>query len=123
MYHAECAGEHIEVLSEIPPYLDPDECTAPMLDGLEADYRRCDLYYNYTRLFLEDPDELLDAIQRRKYLISQGIIHIRSTQKLQQKTCRVCGRSLPWNWPYALCDDCHRQGGMNLPQRRGRRRG
>ena len=123
MYHAECAGEHIEVLSEIPPYLDPDECTAPMLDGLEADYRRCDLYYNYTRLFLEDPDELLDAIQRRKYLISQGIIHILSTQKLQQKTCRVCGRSLPWNWPYALCDDCHRQGGMNLPQRRGRRRG
>ncbi|MBQ1365766.1 MAG: hypothetical protein IIY60_08135, partial [Clostridia bacterium] len=24
-----------------------------MLDSLEADYRRCDLYYNYARLFLE----------------------------------------------------------------------
>ncbi len=125
MYHAECASEHVEVLSEIPPYLDPEDCTAAMLDGLEADYRRCDLYYNYTRLFLEEPDALLDAIQRRKYLISQGIIHILSTQKLQQRTCRVCGRALPWNWPYALCDACHRQGGAPSrggPAKRSRRR-
>ena len=109
MYQAECRREHIDVLSEIPEYLDPEECTIQMLDGLEADYRRCDLYYNYARLFLESPDAVLEEIQRRKYLISQGIIHILSTQRLQQKTCPGCGRALPWNWPYRLCDACHRR--------------
>ncbi len=108
MYHAECIGQHVEVLNEIPGMLDPEECTIYMLDGLEADYRRCDLYYNYARLFLEDPDDVLDEIQRRKDLISRGIIHILSTQKLQQKTCRSCKKRLPWNWPYRLCDACYR---------------
>ena len=44
MYHAESAQEHVDVLSQIPPMLNPEECTILMLDGLEADYRRCDLY-------------------------------------------------------------------------------
>ena len=68
------------------------------------------LYYNYTRLFLEDPEPLLQEIQRRKDLISQGIVHILSTQKLQQRTCPSCRRRLPWNWPYRLCDACHSTG-------------
>ena len=109
MYHAEAHQEHIEVLLEIPGLLNPEDCGIDMLDGLEADYRRCDLYYNYTRLFLPEPDEILEEIQRRKDLISQGIIHILSTQKLQQKTCRSCKRRLPWNWPYSLCDACFRK--------------
>ena len=76
----------------------------------QADYRRCDLYYNYTRLFLPEPDGLLAEIQRRKDLISQGIVHILSTQKLQQRTCPSCKRHLPWNWPYRLCDGCYGRG-------------
>ena len=110
MYHAECHGEHIAVLPELPEMPDPEGCTIRMLDDLEADYRRCDLYYNYARLFLEDPDPLLAEIQRRKDLISQGIVHILSTQKLQQRTCPSCRRRLPWNWPYRLCDACHSAG-------------
>ena len=110
MYHAECRGQHISVLPELPEMQDPESCTIRMLDTLEADYRRCDLYYNYTRLFLEDPDPLLQEIQRRKDLISQGIVHILSTQKLQQRVCPSCRRRLPWNWPYRLCDACHSAG-------------
>jgi len=110
MYHAESHGTHISVLPELPEIEDPDSCTVRMLDSLEADYRRCDLYYNYTRLFLEDPDPLMQEIQRRKDLISQGIVHILSTQKLQQRTCPSCRRRLPWNWPYRLCDTCHGTG-------------
>ncbi len=110
MYHAECRSRHVSVLPELPEQRDPEECTVRMLDVLEADYRRCDLYYNYTRLFLEDPDPLLAEIQRRKDLISQGIVHILSTQKLQQRVCPSCRRRLPWNWPYRLCDACHSVG-------------
>jgi ATP-dependent RNA helicase SUPV3L1/SUV3 len=115
MYRAECNGEHIEVESELPWPPEPEDCTTAMLDGLEADYRCCDLYYNYARLFLEDPDDILEEIQRRKGLISEGIIHILSTQKLQQRTCPSCKAPLPWNWPYRVCDVCH-------DRQRGRRR-
>ena len=110
MYHAECRGEHIDVMPEMPEIIEPESCTIRMLDELEADYRRCDLYYNYTRLFLPEPDNLLAEIQRRKDLISQGIVHILSTQKLQQRTCPSCKRHLPWNWPYRLCDSCYGRG-------------
>ncbi len=110
MYHAECRKEHIDVLPEMPEILEPESCTIRMLDAMEADYRRCDLYYNYVRLFLEEPDGLLAEIQRRKDLISQGIVHILSTQKLQQRTCPSCRRHLPWNWPYRLCDSCYGRG-------------
>ena len=106
MYHAECRGEHIDVMPEMPEIIEPESCTIRMLDEMEADYRRCDLYYNYTRLFLPEPDKLMAEIQRRKDLISQGIVHILSTQKLQQRTCPSCKRHLPWNWPYRLCDSC-----------------
>ena len=110
MYHAECRGEHIDVMPEMPEIMEPESCAIRMLDELEADYRRCDLYYNYTRLFLPEPDNLLAEIQRRKDLISQGIVHILSTQKLQQRTCPSCKRHLPWNWPYRLCDSCYGKG-------------
>ena len=110
MYHAECRGEHIDVMPEMPEIVEPESCTIRMLDGLEADYRRCDLYYNYTRLFIPEPDNLLAEIQRRKDLISQGIVHILSTQKLQQRTCPSCKRHLPWNWPYRICDSCYGRG-------------
>ncbi|MBQ6234003.1 MAG: hypothetical protein IJJ80_10920 [Clostridia bacterium] len=109
MYQAECRHEHAQILEEIPESLVPEDCTVFMLDGLEADYRRCDLYYNYARLFLSEPDEILNEIQRRKDLISQGIIHILSTQKLSARTCISCKRRLPWNWPYRLCDNCYKR--------------
>ncbi len=110
MYHAESSGDHLDVLPELPGIRAPEECTVPDLDTLEADYRRCDLCYNYARLFLDAPEKTLEEIQRRKDLISQGIVHILSTQKLPQKTCASCRRRLPWNWPYRLCDSCfHRR--------------
>jgi ATP-dependent RNA helicase SUPV3L1/SUV3 len=118
MYHAECHGEHIDVIPEMPEILDPESCTIRMLDAMEADYRRCDLYYNYTRLFLPEPEKLMDEIQRRKDLISRGIVHILSTQKLQQRTCPSCRRHLPWNWPYRLCDSCYGNGHGNGRWRR-----
>ena len=109
MYHAECIHEHVEVVAELPAYVNPEECTIEMLDRLEADYRRCDLYYNYARLFLEEPEPVLDEIGSRKSLLSKGIIHILSTQKLQARTCESCHARLPWNWPYRVCDSCYRR--------------
>ena len=55
----------------------------------------------------------MQEIQYVKGQISQGIIHILSTQRLQQRACPLCKGYLPWNWPYRLCDNCYRrQHGM-----------
>ena len=123
LYHAQCAGETVDVPAALPEMRDPDECTIQVLDILEADFRRCDLYYNYARLFLSEPEKLLEEIQRRKDLISQGIIHILSTQKLQARKCKTCGRNLPWNWPYTMCDGCFRRENIRYGGPRGRRSG
>ncbi|MBQ8073271.1 MAG: hypothetical protein IJ231_05860 [Clostridia bacterium] len=120
MYHAESGGRHFDVEAILPAFRDPEACTVAMLDRLEGDYRLCDLCYNYARRFLENPESLLREIQQRKDLISSGIIHVLSTQKLPGRRCRTCGRSLSWNWPYAICDHCYAQG---QPQTHGGRRG
>ena len=111
MYHAEAAGRHFDVEGILPGLMDPESCTVAMLDRLEANYRRCDLCYNYARRFLEEPEELLRTIQQRKDLISAGIIHVLSTQKLPGRKCRQCGKRLPWNWPYSICDRCYQGSG------------
>ncbi len=110
MYHAEASDTHYDVWERLPEWINPEECTVRMLDRLEEDYRLCDLYYNYTRRFLEEPEKLLETIQQRKDLISSGIIHVLSTQKLQGRTCRKCGRRLAWDWPDSQCEACYRSG-------------
>ena len=112
MYHAESEGRHYDAEAILPDLLDPESCTVAMLDRLEGSYRLCDLCYNYVRRFLPEPDQLLATIQQRKDLISSGIIHVLSTQKLPGRKCRQCGRRLPWNWPYAICDRCYHDGGF-----------
>ena len=64
---------------------------------------------------LEEPEDILNAIQQRKDLISQGIIHVLSTQRLQEKQCPGFGRRLAWNWPHRLCDDCFLKQRRRLP--------
>ena len=109
MYHAESARRRYDVEAVLPELRDPESCTVAMLDRLEGDYRLCDLCYNYARRFLENATELLTEIQQRKDLISSGIIHVLSTQKLPGRRCKTCGHTLPWNWPYPICDHCYQQ--------------
>ncbi len=107
MYRTENRGEHLDVRLMLPELTNPDDAVIGSLDRLEDQYKLCDLLYNYARLFLPDPYNTLAMIQHRKDLISQGIIHILSTQKLHSRTCKICRRPLPWNWPYSMCDRCH----------------
>ena len=122
MYQAESQGRRYPVEDTLPPYRDPESCTVAMLDRLEADYRLCDLCYNYARRFLEEAEDLLMEIQQRKDLISSGIIHVLSTQKLPGRRCRNCGHHLSWNWPYSLCDHCYGQRQHDRGFRSARRR-
>ena len=113
LYRQTAAGETADLPAMLPVIRDPEACSVSDLDSLEEEYRICDLLYNHARLFSDNPAPILEEIQRRKDLISDGIIHVLSGRRLLEKTCAVCGRSLPWNWPYPRCQLCHERRRRN----------
>ena len=59
--------------------------------------------------------EFREEIMGRKNLISEQMSQILARQSLSGKKCPNCGRGMPWNHPYRLCDNCFRR------ERQGRR--
>ena len=76
------------------------------LDVLEYQYAELDLMFQYCRMF--GYSEYYDAIQDRRDAISEKMIELLGRQNVfEGKKCRECGKTLPWNWPYPMCDPCH----------------
>ena len=76
----------------------------PDLQELEELYSICDLVYYYCRVF-NHPAELDDVGETRNKICGK-IMEILKKQSLPGRRCRRCGKILPWNYPYAVCDDC-----------------
>ena len=74
------------------------------LHDMEQSYALCDLAYYYYREF-GYADELW-KIEEVKREISGLIIDFLSRQDLTPRKCRQCGRILPWDYQYGLCDIC-----------------
>ncbi len=74
------------------------------LQDLEELYSVCDLVYYYDRVF-DHPEELEDVSETR-YKICGMIMEILKKQSLPGKRCRRCGKILPWNYPYGVCEEC-----------------
>ena len=79
------------------------------LDKLEKKYRTLDLLYSLQRSFgawqfnhNEVKAEILDC----KRDVAQAIIEQLTVSKNYYKCCKVCGKRLPWHFPYRLCDEC-----------------
>ena len=77
------------------------------LSALEKEYRKCDLLYNYLRKFqvISEREEILE----RKRNISWYISSYLEKQELPLRKCSCCGKDLPWNYPYGLCNSCYRK--------------
>ena len=74
------------------------------MEELEFQYSYLDLLYNYCRRFLQP---FCECIQGYKAEISGKIIEQLKKQGYRRRTCKYCGRPLPWNYPYAMCQKCH----------------
>lgn len=75
------------------------------LQTLEKSYKMADLLYNLFRKFGTKED--LAQITDLKKQISQNITEILSKQALKPKSCKYCGKILPWNYSYSMCQNCH----------------
>ncbi|MCR4600345.1 MAG: hypothetical protein K5767_01205 [Clostridia bacterium] len=91
----------------VRPEVDLTDLTYDDLQKLESAYRICDLMFSWDERFEHEED--INDIMEMKRMISRGIMKILSEQIMEgSRTCIRCGRKLMWNFPYRICDDCHR---------------
>lgn len=82
------------------------ELNSESLDELEFYYKSLDLYYSFCKTMGIDFKK--ENVMKLKYQTSEKIHEILKTNiKAMGKKCRKCGVSLPWNFRYGVCDECH----------------
>lgn len=79
------------------------------IDRLEQQHRVLDLYFSIARKF-QPEESTLDYIMEQKRLCSERIMKVLETQGFKEKRCKNCGRMLPWNHPYGICERCFKSG-------------
>ena len=78
---------------------------ADAIDALEHQHRMLDLYFSLARKF--QPEETtLAFIMEKKRDCSERIMKVLEREGFKEKRCRSCGRMLPWNYPYGVCQRC-----------------
>ena len=86
--------------------LDKPEIAEHDLYKMEVSYKALDLYYGFAQKMGMKIDEnwvyyiKLDL----SYRINQEIL---KTLKEKGKKCRHCGKELPWNFNFNICEDCY----------------
>ncbi|MBQ5310580.1 MAG: helicase [Oscillospiraceae bacterium] len=75
------------------------------LAELETAYKLCDLLFHFSTKFWKDGSER--EIIKVKSEISELTMSILGEQALTGRICRSCGRHLPWDYRYDICDKCY----------------
>lgn len=77
------------------------------LERAEKNYAILDILYQYRRKF--GYINKLKEISDTKEKIAMQIIDYLKRSKFKNKTCRDCGKILPWNHKFPMCDDCYQE--------------
>ncbi len=104
MFICENEGRTLAYAKYLPDRF-PEESGAADLPALEAAFHVCDLLYSYLDRF--DHPEGIQEILDVKEKLSLTIMKILEKQELTGRRCKECGRPLPWNARYGICDRCH----------------
>lgn len=76
------------------------------LEYLETSYASLDLYYSFSKNFEYDFDN--DLLKDLKEKISSRINKLLVDNiKNNLVRCKRCGKRLPWNSKYSICEECH----------------
>ena len=76
------------------------------METLEKEYSELDLLFQYCRVF--GYSQHYEPIMKRRDEISKKMISLLGENNIfSARRCRECGRKMPWNWPYPMCDPCH----------------
>ncbi len=108
MMRAETADTRFDVEKALPG-IGSGGYDAGNLDKLERKFRICDLLYAYLRKFYP-VESLMNEVSAVKSGITHEIIRILEKQRFQGRRCSICGRKLPWNYEYSICEFCYENG-------------
>ena len=102
---------------DILKYLSYKHYASMDLDDLEEEHKIIGLllYYSWKYSIPEYSEELM----KLKKEVCTLMIQLLSEQTYEERTCPSCGKKLPWNWPYRICDDCYKN--RDMPGRRRRK--
>ena len=79
------------------------------LEGLESYYKQLDLYTQFSgRMnWVIDREEVAANREWAQHEIGELL---KEDKEQFEKRCRGCGKPLPWDYPYPVCEHCHRTG-------------
>lgn len=75
--------------------------------NMEKLYKEFDLLYSYN-MHLGHTEDLLEILKKKKEL-SKKIMDELDQKGLLPRRCKHCGRELPWNYGYGICQSCYRR--------------
>lgn len=78
---------------------------------LELLHQKYDLIHNFVRLFGKPDRREQDKqfLRGKKKEISRELTETLREKKLKRRKCSVCGRNLPFGYPYSMCQSCHEE--------------
>ncbi len=104
MFECESSGTEFGYKKYLPDRV-PANGNASDLPKYEEAFHVCDLIYAYMDRF-GHPEGIPEILEVKEKL-SLAIMKILEKQELTGRRCRECGRQLPWNARYGVCDRCH----------------
>ena len=105
LFRTEKKGKERTFMSLLPHEPGEDDS----LEDLELAFKLCDLLYHYADAFVGKDTGELYTIARKKNRISEVIMEKLSKEKLRMRTCRICGRPLPFTHKRDICQRCAAQ--------------
>ena len=80
--------------------------TSNDLSSLELDYKKLDLLFSFLKSIDTQNEEYFKRVTELKEEISMKLIKELKKKKNIFKHCNVCGKKLPWNYEYGMCQKC-----------------
>lgn len=79
------------------------------IQELEGLYQKYDLIHNFVRLFgmPDTREEQKELIRKKKKEVSDTLTEVLKTKQLKRRQCPDCGRALPYNYQYGICESCY----------------
>ena len=79
------------------------------IQELEGLYQKYDLIHNFVRLFgmPDTREEQKELIRKKKKEVSDTLTDVLKTKQLKRRQCPDCGRALPYNYQYGVCESCY----------------
>ena len=102
----EVRGEEYSIYDQVNAIAIKKPSSADAIDALEQQHRILDLYFNLARKF-QPLESTLQLIMEKKRICSGRIMKVLETRGFKERRCRFCGKMLPWNHPYGICEKCY----------------